>query len=189
MRRRVRSASAARCKKCIILAIVTMVPPARHGVSAHREGSVKRVSMSATISVQSNQEILLSIVVGDAQISSSYVQLEGDKNGEGQISNLALGTGKAVRARPRVSVSAFARSCSRAAKLRRRERRGTRSRPSRPRSCGRRRRWSERTRSTSSSVSRPFSSRPSTGNGPTGCLRLPGRLARRSKTGTLTVVK
>ena len=53
--------------------------------------------MSATISVQSNQEILLSIVVGDAQIGSSYVQLEGDKKGEGQISNLALGTGEEVR--------------------------------------------------------------------------------------------
>ena len=60
---------------------------------------MKRVSMSATISVQSNQEILLSIVVGDAQIGSSYVQLEGDKDkkGEGQISNLALGTGEEVR--------------------------------------------------------------------------------------------
>ena len=58
---------------------------------------MKRVSMSATISVEPDQEISLSIVVGDAQIGSSYVQLDGDKKGEGQISDLALGAGQEVK--------------------------------------------------------------------------------------------
>jgi hypothetical protein len=58
---------------------------------------VKRVSMSATISVQSAQEVSLSIVVGDAQIGSSYVQLDGVKKDDGQISDLALGKGADVK--------------------------------------------------------------------------------------------
>lgn len=57
---------------------------------------MKRVSMTSTISVQTDQDISLSIIIGDAQIGGSYVQLGDTKKGEGQISALSLGTGAEV---------------------------------------------------------------------------------------------
>jgi hypothetical protein len=58
---------------------------------------MKRVSMNASVPVADDEEVLLSIVVGDAQLGASRVLLGTTQVGLGQIADLSLGLGSAVR--------------------------------------------------------------------------------------------